>query len=64
MELDYNDFLSVELDEDVDVAIKLMSPKSNVLSTLSSPAKCSYLEDSGEESSGRSISKKLSTNAP
>lgn len=38
-DLDYNDFLSIEMDEDIDIDLKVRSPKSNVLSEISSSSK-------------------------
>lgn len=35
MEIEYNDLLSIEIDEGVNVGIKLMSPKRNDLSSIS-----------------------------
>lgn len=55
LDLDYNDFLSIELDEDVDIDLKILSPKSNVLSALSSPTKQgSFLDSNSQDSSSKS----------
>ena len=61
MEMDYDDIMSVELDEDVDISLKILSPKSNILSSISSPSKQnSFNEDDSNGSSNISINKKLS----
>jgi hypothetical protein len=48
MEIEYKDLLSIEIDEGVNIGIKLMSPKRNDLSSLSlSP--CSKFDSLGAD---------------
>lgn len=63
MEIDYNDILSMEIDEYVDVNMKILSPNSNILSALNSPSKQNSFNEE-IDSFDPSFNRKQSVNTP